>query len=70
MEKYEYLTSKDLGYKLGVVEKVKFEYFPLGEVFNKGLEKKDKKGVLLKRLKNIEGKNEEHLDEIEYQGER
>ena len=51
LRKYEYLTSKDLGYKPGVVEQAKFEYSPLGKVFNKRLEKEDKKKGLLKRLK-------------------
>ena len=37
---------------------------------NKRLDEKDKKEGLLKRLKNIESKNEKQLDEIEYQGER
>ena len=32
--KYEYLTGEDLGYQAGVVEKVKFEYSPLGEALN------------------------------------
>ena len=36
------MPGEDLGYKLGVVEKVKFEYSPLGEVFNKVLKKDDK----------------------------
>ena len=30
LDKYEYLTGKDLGYKPSVFEKVKFEYSPLG----------------------------------------
>ena len=42
LDKYEYLTVEDLGYKPDVVEKQKFEYFPLGQVFNKGLEKDEK----------------------------
>ena len=42
LDKYEYLTGEDLGYKLGVVEKVKFEYSPLGEGLSKGLKKNDK----------------------------
>ena len=54
--KYEYLTGEDLGYTPVVVEQDKFEYSPLGRVFNKGLEKDDKKEGLLKRLKNIEDK--------------
>ena len=38
LEKYEYLTGEDLGYKTDVVQKAKFEYSPLGKVFNKGLD--------------------------------
>ena len=37
VDKYEYLTGENLGYKPDVVEKTKFEYSPLGQVFNKGL---------------------------------
>ena len=37
--KYEYLTGEDLRYKPDVVQKAKFEYSPLGRMFNKGLEK-------------------------------
>ena len=36
LDKYEYLTGKDLGYKSDPVLKAKFEYSPLGQVFNKG----------------------------------
>ena len=43
LKKYEYLTGEDLGYKTEVVEKAKFEYSPLGKVFNKGLDESDKK---------------------------
>ena len=43
LDKYEYLTSEDLGYKPSVVEKAKFEYSPLGEVLsNKAKSKTDK----------------------------
>ena len=54
--KYEYLTKKDLGYKPDALEKVKFEYSPIGKVFTDGLAKEDKskKVRLFKRLKNIE----------------
>ena len=58
LEKYEYLTGEGLGYKPSVVEKAKFEYSPLGKVFNKRLDESSKKERLLKRLKKIEGKNE------------
>ena len=58
------MTGKDLGYKPGVVEKAKFEYSPLDKVFNKGLEKEDKKQELLKRLKNIEDTDEDQLQMI------
>ena len=56
LPKYEYLTKKDLGYKPDAVEKVKFEYSPIGKVFTDGLGKEDesKKVGLFKRLKNIE----------------
>ena len=61
MDKYEYLTGEDLGLKPSTVEQAKFEYSPLGKIFNKGLKEEDKKEGLLKRLKNIEDKNEQHL---------
>ena len=56
LPKYEYLTKKDLGYKPDALEKVKFEYSPIGKVFTDGLAKEDKskKIGLFKRLKNIE----------------
>ena len=43
LEKYEYLTGEDLGYKPDVIQKAKFEYSPLDKVFNKGLDESDKK---------------------------
>ena len=43
LKKYEYLTEKDLGYKLRVSEEAKCEYSPFGKVFNKGLDEKDKR---------------------------
>ena len=56
LDKYEYLTGEDLGLKPSIVEQAKFEYSPLGKIFNKGLDKDDKKEGLFKRLENIEGK--------------
>ena len=70
LEKYEYVTGEDLGYKPDVVQKAKFECSPLGKVFNKGLDEGDKKEGLLKKLKNIEGKNEQQLEAISNQGEK
>ena len=61
LDKYEYLTGEDLGYKPDVVQKAKFEYSPLGQVFNKGLDAGEKEG-LLKRLKNIEDKTDRQLE--------
>ena len=46
------------------------EYSPLGKVFNKELDESDKKEGLLKRLENIEGKDEELLKTIKDQGEK
>ena len=62
MDKYEYLTDKDLGPKTSTVEQAKLEYSPLVKIFNEGFDKDDKKNKgLLKGLKNIEDKNEEQL---------
>ena len=54
LPKYEYLTKKDLGYKPDALDKIKFEYSPLGKVFTDGLDKSDKKVGIFQRLKNIE----------------
>ena len=70
LEKYEYLTGEDLGYKPDVVQKAKFEYSPLVQVFNKGLDASVKKEGLSKRLKNIGGRNEQQLKVIRNQRER
>ena len=70
LEKYEYLTGENLGYKPDVVQKAKFEYSALGQFFNKGLNTSERKEGLLKRLKNIEGKNEQQLEAIRDQGGR
>ena len=54
LEKYEYLTSEDLGLKPSTTEQARFEYSPLGRILNKELDKDDQKEGLFKRLKNIE----------------
>ena len=54
LDKYEYVTGEDLGLKPSIVEQAKFEYSPLGKIFNKELDKDDQKEGLFKRLKNIE----------------
>ena len=56
--KYECPTGEDLGYKPSVFEQAKFDCSPLGNIFNKEL---DKEG-LFKRLENIKDKNEELLN--------
>ena len=53
LDKYKYFTGEDLGLKPSTVEQARFEYSPWGKIFNKGLEKDDKKEGLFKRLKNI-----------------
>ena len=62
LDKYELLTGEDLGLKPSTIEQAKFEYSPLGKIFNKGLSEDDKKEGILKRLKNIEDKNEKLLE--------
>ena len=55
LDKYEYLTREDLNLKPSTVEQAKFEYSPLGKIFNKGLDTDDaKKEGLFKWLTNIE----------------
>ena len=61
LDKYELLTGEDLGLKPNTVEQAKFEYSPLGKIFNKGLSEDDKKEGLLK-IKNIEDKNEKPVE--------
>ena len=68
LDKYEYLTGEDLGYKPDSVEKAKFEYSPLGKVFTEGLVKKDEEGKeiknvwLLQSLKDIRDINKKPFD--------
>ena len=61
MPKYEYLTKKDLNYKLNAFAQAKFEYLPLGKVFIDGLDKSNRKEGLLKKLKIIEDKSNNQL---------
>ena len=70
LDKYEYLTAEDLGYRPDPIQKAKFEYFPLGQVFNKGLTKNERQECLLKRIKNIEDKTNNRLKAIEDQENR
>ena len=61
LPKSEYLTKKDLKYKADAFEQAKFEYSPLGKVFTDGLDKSNRNEGLLKRLKNIEDRNNNQL---------
>ena len=55
------MTGKDLGLKPSTVEQAKFEYSPLGKIFNKRLSEEDKKEGILKRLENIKDKKNNEL---------
>ena len=55
------MTKKNLGYKPDAFEQPKFEYSPLGKVYTDGLDKSDRNEGFLKRLKNIEDKNNNQL---------
>ena len=59
LDKVEYLTGEDLGLKPNTIEQARFEYSPLGKIFNKGLSEGDKEEGLFKRLRNIEDKIED-----------
>ena len=39
LNKYEFLTRKDLKYKPNALDKARFEFSPLGKTFNTGLDK-------------------------------
>ena len=67
LDKYGYLTGKDLEYKPYPIRKAKCESSPLGQVFNKGLESNERQEGLLKRLRNIEDKTDNQLKAIEGQ---
>ena len=62
LDKYDLLTGKGLGLKPSTIEQTKFEYSPLGKIFNKGLSEGDEKEGLFKRLENIKDKNEELIN--------
>ena len=62
LDKNELLTGEDLNLKPSTAAQAKFEYSPLGKIFNKRLSEDDKKERLFKRLKNIENKNEKLLE--------
>ena len=56
LNKYEFLTRKDLKYKPNALDKVRFEFSPLGKAFSTGLDKTaqgyQEEGVI-KLLKDI-----------------
>ena len=68
--KYEYLTGRDLGLKPSTIEPTKFEYSPLGKIFNKGLNEDDKKEGLFKILKILKIKMKSKLKAIEDHGKK
>ena len=70
LEKFEYLSGENVGFKPDVVQKAKFEYSPIGQVFDKELDTSDKNEGLLKKLKNIDSRNEQQLELIKNQGEK
>ena len=61
LDKVAYLTSEDLGLKPNTIEQARFEYSPLGNIFNKGLDKDDQKEGVFKRLKNIENAQKKNV---------
>ena len=56
LNKYEFLTRKDLNYKPNALDKARFEFSPLGQTFSTGLDKTvpnyQKEGII-KLLKDI-----------------
>ena len=70
LDKYEYLTIEDLHLKPSTIEQAKFEYSPLGKIFNTELSEDDKKEGLFKRLEKIKDTNLTHLQAIKDQREK
>ena len=64
LDKYELLTVEDLDLKPSTIEQTKFEYSPLGKIFNKGLSDDAKKEGLFERLENLKDKNEQLINTI------
>ena len=59
LDKYEFLTRKDLKYEPNALNKAKFEFSALGKAFNQGLDKKAenyKEEGVIKLLKDIRDK--------------
>ena len=59
LDKYEYLTGYDLGYKLSAFEKAKFEYSPLGMLLDKTFKKDEGKNIA-KKSKNCFSYDSKH----------
>ena len=56
LNKYEFLTRKDLKYKANALDKARFEFSPLGKAFSRGLDKTVqgyKEEGVIKLLKDI-----------------
>ena len=53
LDKYENITDEDLGYKPGVVGKVKLEYSPFGEALNHTKNKPNKRDKVVNIYKNL-----------------
>ena len=56
LNKYEFLKRIDLNYKPNALDKARFEFFPLGQTFNTGLDKNAqgyKEESIIKLLKDI-----------------
>ena len=57
LDKYEYLTGKDLGLKPSTVEQIKFEYSPLAKVLTNNTKSKTNKDKVDNRNKTKQKKN-------------
>ena len=62
LDKYEYLAGEDLGLKPNTIEQTKFQYSPLGKIFNKEQDEDDQKEGLFKRLKDIENAQKNNIN--------
>ena len=64
--KYEYLTVEDFSLKPSSIKQTKFEYSPLGKIFNEGLSEDDKQEGFFKRLKMLKRLKKPNKTQVQY----
>ena len=66
LNKYEFLTRKDLKYKPNALDKGRFEFSPLGQTFSTGLDKTAQEEGVIKLLKDIRDGLRGNVNRLDY----